>query len=126
MWLSPELHAWFQLRLNGEHLLCHYQFTMEHLMPSGCTSPSFVIPCFHYGHYGYAISMFFEDPAKRGRDISDWLENEQIYLGERSLEDLPVFLQSWLYFGFLAAVLDIDVALPLADFSRYGESERAV
>jgi hypothetical protein len=40
------------------------------------------------------------------------------------LEDLPGFLQSWLYFGFLAAVLDIEV--PLDDFVRSDESERFI
>jgi hypothetical protein len=97
---------------------------MEHLMPPGRVSPPFVIPYFHYNQYGYAISMFYEYPADRGWNVSNWIEDEKIYLGERSLEDLPGFLQSWLYFGFLAAILDIEV--PLEDFLRFDEGNRCV
>lgn len=76
---------------------------MDHLpIPAGVTRYPFDIPIVCTENYDY--KDFATYPTRKGYDISKLVTGNF-----DGLEDLPKFLQTWLYFGLLSSILGVNI-----------------
>jgi hypothetical protein len=89
---------------------------MEHLMLDGRVPP-IVIP--YIARDDFNDGDFSTFPERKGWDISTWrwsTKDVGFDLNGRSIQEMSSFLQEWLFFGLLGAVLDIVIVK--GDFLR--------
>ncbi|TLD32551.1 hypothetical protein E2P81_ATG05527 [Venturia nashicola] len=94
---------------------------MEHLMLDGRVAPIH-IPYIGLDHLDEGDFLTF--PDRKGWDVSSWrwsTEEVGFDLNGRTIQEMSSFLQAWLFFGLLRAVLDIPISQ--TDFTRRDESD---
>ena len=94
---------------------------MEHLLFANGVAP-IIFP--FLGSESWDDGDFRSYPQRQGWDTSTmvWSAYEvRLDTGERNLDDLATFLQSWLFFGLLVTVLGREI--PLEEFTRLMDNE---